>query len=390
MNQAAFVSGKLRSPVSWQVVPRVAEGLRRSLGDRGAGEGISNKVLNDNADHVTVQRGVMTAGNLAELELRLKRHFREVLSLEIDPRQWSGKDSLPAFLREAYAFREARILETPCLFVMDRGAQPNTPAAIRKHLFEVGKRWNGALVYVTAGIDSARRKQLIDQKVPFVVPGNQVFLPTLGIDLREYFWSVRGAAESLSPATQAAFLRALHHRESAAFSPQLMAAEMGYTKMTLSRAFDELEAAGLGRHFVQGRRRLMELPGSGRDLWEKARPLLRTPVARTVLVKASKDEIGAPAAGLTGLAVYTNLAEPGVPVSAVAGSAWPELRKRFPTGAVASSELPAVEIEVWSYPPRAVADGPAVDRLSLYLSLSGTSDERVQRALEELLEGMRW
>jgi hypothetical protein len=169
---------------------------------------MSSKILNDNADRVAVQRGVMKACSQNELEVRLKRHFREVLSIDLDPRPWSGEDSLPAFLREAYAFRAARILEAPCLFVMDWGAQPNTPAAIRKHLFEVGKRWDGGVVYVSAGIDSACRKQLIDQKVPFVIPGNQVFLPMLGIDLREHFWSVRGAAESLSPATQAAFLPA--------------------------------------------------------------------------------------------------------------------------------------------------------------------------------------
>ena len=354
------------------------------------GRGKSNKILNDNADYVTVQRGVMKAGSQNELEARLKRHFRDVLSIRVDPRPWSGEDSLPAFLREAYAFRAARILEAPCLFVMDRGAQPNTPAAIRKHLFEVGKRWDGEVVYVAAGIDSARRKQLIDQKVPFVVPGNQVFLPMLGIDLREHFWSVRGAAESLSPATQATFLRALRRRESGAFSPQEMASVLGYSNMTLSRAFDELETAGLGRHFIQGRRRLMELSGSGRDLWEKARPLLRTPVSRTVMVKASKDEIGAPAAGLTGLAVYTNLAEPNIPVIAVASSAWPDLRNRFPTAVAVSSESPVVEIEVWTYPPKAVSDDATVDRLSLYLSLSGTADERVEAALDELLEGMKW
>jgi hypothetical protein len=35
-------------------------------------------------------------------------------------------------------------------------------------------------------------------------------------------------------------------------------------------------------------------------------------------------------------------------------------------------------------------DGPVVDRLSLYLSLVGTSDERVEAALGEILAGMKW
>jgi hypothetical protein len=47
-------------------------------------------------------------------------------------------------------------------------------------------------------------------------------------------------------------------------------------------------------------------------------------------------------------------------------------------------------VEVWSYPPKATADGPVVDRLSLYLSLRGTADERVEVALNQLLEDMKW
>ena len=100
---------------------------------------------------------------------------------------------------------------------------------------------------MAAGIDSARRKQLIDQRVAFVVPGNQVYLPFLGVDLLEHFRNARGTSESLSPATQAAFLYALHRRGRGAFSPKEMAAALGYSSMTMSRAFDELEGAGLGR-----------------------------------------------------------------------------------------------------------------------------------------------
>ena len=107
----------------------------------------------------------------------------------------------------------------PCLFLLDQAVHPTTPATIRKHIFEVLKRWDGEVLYVAAGIDSARRKQLIDQKVPFVAPGNQVYLPMLGIDLREHFKSVRGAGESLSPAAQAAFLHILQHPEGRSLSP---------------------------------------------------------------------------------------------------------------------------------------------------------------------------
>ena len=66
------------------------------------------------------------------------------------------------------------------------------------------------VVYVTEALASYERRHLIAKKVPFIVPGNQLFLPELGIDLREYF---RGRAPTadvhLSPATQAVLIATL-------------------------------------------------------------------------------------------------------------------------------------------------------------------------------------
>ncbi len=331
----------------------------------------------------------MNTINIKEFEAQLKQHFIEVLSIHMETQLWSEESMLPAFLKEMYVFRTAKILEVPCLFVIDRSVHRNTPASIRKHLIEAGKRWQGEAVYVAAGIDSARRKQLIDQKVPFVVPGNQVYLPMLGIDLREHFRRVRGAVESLSPATQAAFLYVLYEIKGNEFFQQGMAAALGYTSMTMSRAFDELESTGIGKSSVRGRRRVMELTGSPRDRWDKALPMLRSPVVQRVQVPALRNILNAPAAGLTALASYTDLAEPDIPVAALTRTEWQSYRNESVVhDGVGGEDLLMAEVELWSYPP--LVRGPVVDRLSLYLSLRGIADERVEKALSELLDGMKW
>jgi hypothetical protein len=78
-----------------------------------------------------------------------------------------------------------------------------------------------------------------------------------------------------------------------------------------------------------------------------------------------------------------------VPVVAIGGCAWTALRGKLPQTDATAPEPPAVEVEVWFYPPRAVAEGRVVDRLSLCLSLSGNKDERVESALDHLLEDMK-
>ena len=57
------------------------------------------------------------------------------------------------------------------------------------------------------------------------------------------------------------------------------AASLGYSSMSMSRAFDELEGAGLARISRAGKRRLMALAGAPAELWKKALPVLRSPVA---------------------------------------------------------------------------------------------------------------
>ncbi len=45
-------------------------------------------------------------------------------------------------------------------------------------------------------------------------------------------------------------------------------------------------------------------------------------------------------------------------------------------------------IEAWKYDPSLLADGNNADRLSVYLSLRHSADERVQKELQTLVSGM--
>ncbi len=47
-------------------------------------------------------------------------------------------------------------------------------------------------------------------------------------------------------------------------------------------------------------------------------------------------------------------------------------------------------LESWSYNPALLSDHPRVDTLSLYLSLRKDPDERVQAALEDMMEAFPW
>jgi hypothetical protein len=249
------------------------------------------------------------------------------------------------------------------------------------------------VAYVTGALASYERKRLIEQKVPFIVPGNQLYLPDLGMDLRQYFRqrSPRSGTE-FSPATQAMLIAILLRKPwHADWQPAEVVAGLGYTAMTLSRAVRELLAAGLATAHDKARTRWLRTTQAPRDTWERAKPLLRSPVRRRVWADPS-PQLQLPQvrlAGLSALARYSLLSEPQRPVYALSPVQW---RARAQSGL---NTLPepgpdSFECQLWSYSPTLIPDSPTVDPLSLTLSLQDETDERVQLALGELGEHFPW
>jgi hypothetical protein len=129
---------------------------------------------------------------------------------------------------------------------------------------------------------------------------------------------------------------------------------------------------------------------AGRKLWDRALPLLRTPVKRTIDVGVITRGLPVVDAGLTALARRTMLAAPPIATVATEHRA---LRRALATREVlpwAAEDEPAKRVEAWAYDPRLLTDDLTADPLSLWLSLRHDPDERVQAALGELLEAVPW
>jgi len=325
---------------------------------------------------------------LAQLEL----YFRNTLGITPAVTLWEEGRHLPFFLRDRYHFLKSQILDPPCLFMLDKGDQEEPPATIRKHIGQVLIKWEGSVVYVRERMTAYNRKRLVEQKIPFVVPGNQMYVPALGIDFREHFRKPRPVERELNPSSQAVLIHALL-RDTENLSPTILAAKLGYSVMTMSRALDRLEAAGIGKSSSTGRgrdRRLL-LVESRRELWEKAQPLLKSPVKGCHAIQVLRDRhLPGPQAGLSALAHYSMLAEPKNIVVALSRENWKSLRQRDDVQLAIPDEEHSMIVEVWSYAPPLFARDGLVDRLSLYLSLRDMADERVQVALDQAVEGLPW
>ena len=321
-------------------------------------------------------------------------YLQEVLGIEAPGvKPWARANELPYFLRDAFQFSELELLGQPVVLAIGRADAKQSLREVRTWLDKVKSLAGHPAVYVTDALASYDRRRLIEQKVPFIVPGNQLYLPDLGLDLREYFRQRAPAMEAaLSPSAQAMLITALLRQPwQSDWQPSKVAVALGYTPMTLSRAVKELTAAGLATAYTVGRSRWLRMEHPPEQVWERAKPVLRTPVKRTVWVAAHGIVARRPSriAGLSALARYSMLTEPKWPVYAMTAAAW-KAATDAGVRELPEPETGAQEWQVWSYSPALMPDATTVDPLSLTLSLQENADDRIQLALDELKGQLPW
>ena len=299
---------------------------------------------------------------------------------------------LPQYLNQLYVPFEITVAQRRFLGVMLKDSSQFRPATFEKHLHKILGSANGFESYclIAEELPSYVRARLIQRKIPFVVPGQQLYWPELGlaVQARKRKNSLV-PVEAVSPATQALLLYALTGGMTTPGTPKTLAKELGYTTMTISRALDEIEANDLGKVDRKGRERLIEFPSDPQALWKAALPYLRNPVREIVRIEhkqpASELRI---IAGETALAEYSVLAAPREPVYALGREAWKRISGHLRLIPVEDENT--CIIQLWRYDPGLLAREGLVDCFSLFLSLRDEEDERVQRALEEMMEKRAW
>jgi hypothetical protein len=326
-----------------------------------------------------------------QLIKELEKYIKDTLAITLVIKPWNGQSDLPFFLRDKYDFFHTELMALPCVFILAKDINEATPALVRKHIDLLRPKTGGKeIIYVRRQLSSFNRKRLIEQKVCFVIPGNQMYLPFLGIDFREHFKKLQPQLETLSPSAQIIILGALLKGQQEVLRLDDLSRQYGYSVMTISRAFSEIESLGLAEAFLPGRRRGMILKGTKKEVWEKSVEFLRNPIIQRLYLDRSVTVPDGICAGLSALARYSSLAEPATPVWAVSRGAARALTLKYRTDEFTVKDLDCNEVEVWSYDPKIFATDGVVDRLSLYLSFKEIQDERIQIALVQMMREMQW
>lgn len=262
--------------------------------------------------------------------------------------------------------------------------------ALEKQASKIKETVNYEVAFGFDKLTKLQRTALIERHIPFISDADQIYLPFLGIALRNNLKEkVEVSKEKMMPATQALFLYLLYNCHQEYVLKKQAAEELRLTRTSITRASEQLKAMGLITEEVCGKELRMRTTATGFELYQAAKPYIITPVQKKIYVK--KVDIGDDflLAGESALSNVSMLGEPRYATYAIYKGN--ELVKNLKPVDIQWQENEAViQIELWKYDPSLFAKNGIVDPVSMAVSLADNVDERVQGELQSCLEDYKW
>ena len=298
--------------------------------------------------------------------------------VQIEPLDKAKKQALPVLITNAYQLLQCQLLGAEVSLMVCKDANA-TPMQLNKHCAIVERALEMHAAVVLPEVKPYNMKRLVDARVNTIVPGRQLFLPSLLMDLRVQRNPVDMQGKPMPVMAQVVLLCHLQKQNLNGMSAQPIAELMGVSYPNINRAVKWLA----DNHFVEltlGREKRMRFIREGKELWEQALPVLQSPIERVLRTDRMLD---AYVCGEEALAELTMLAEPQERHWAISKQEAQQL------GANLHKEFGEHVVEVWRYDPKLMGENGMVDRLSLYLSLRDTEDERGRKEVKGLVIG-KW
>ena len=286
---------------------------------------------------------------------------------------------LPNYIQERYRIQPAVLDGLEVLFLSP--ADRLEPAAtLKKPMARAEEKTGRRVILVLKSLTTRQKEALIRKRIPFLVEKKQVYLPFMGIYLQNRDAAAAPFRKEILPSSQLLLLSFIY-QGAAPLSFSQAGQKLALTATSISRAARQLEELELIRTRKKGTAKILFSDLPARDLFEKARSCLVSPVKRTVYVSRDCLSEEMPESGYTALAAYSSLNSPRL--VQYASSRIGYWKDRAENSLEDPEEQAAIEL--WRYDPQKLSDQKTVDALSLALALGEDEDERVQMALEEML-----
>lgn len=304
----------------------------------------------------------------------------DLFGVKVEYEDWKKQGSLPLYISGSYEFRSARLNGVRCI-ILTPVQQLATLPALKKQIKKIQELDSVPVVLKLPGISFYRKKNMIESGIPFIT-NKQAYLPFMGTFLTEEKETQKEIKKFMFSTQQLVLLYLYSEMDKLYLSEATK--ELPYTAMSLSRAVKQLEVTGLFHVSKEGVNKVIESEYKRLELFEKLKNYLMTPVRKAGYIETKSITEDMVLAGETALSEETMLNQPRVKTFAVYVKAFD---KNLLMDELVDPEK-QVRLELWEYEPRQFSNSNLADKLSVILSFKGNNDERIEEAVEKLLESV--
>jgi hypothetical protein len=256
-----------------------------------------------------------------------------------------------------------------------------TPMQLAKHQAKMMEIFHHPVVFALESVASYNISRLTHAKVNFIVPGKLIFIPSLLIVLREMKNSTKVMPQKMPPVAQMLVLYHIETRTIDGLNTSEIAELTGLAYPTINVALRWLKSNNIIA-LVGSKQKYVQIALSKIELWNKTLSLMSSPIERIIFTDTKPA--GSFMAGETAMGHYTMLAEPVSPIIAIDKTMAKE------NATLMNKQYGDIKVEIWKYSPALLSNDGWVDRLSLYLCMKDSEDERIQLECDTLIEEMKW
>ena len=312
---------------------------------------------------------------------RVATEFKRLLGISLEITDYPEKTAFSYMLNGLYDFYLCKNNGTHFLLMSVKDKTEFTPGRVARHIAQIQSISGLPGIFATESMVSYKRQRFIENHIPFIIPGKQAYIPFAGLFLTEGGPKLEKHFDELGNLAQILILARLAQKFTMPISIAEATAMFSYSRISVIRAFDELEYFQLGRRNPQNK--YMEFPLTDNDLWKQALPYLKNPCKKRIGLEHIPNGLPTFPAGITALADRSMLsADTQVCLAAEA-----KIFNKLKLSEQCSIDDAPFILELWKYPPNIIGND-SVDAYSLYLTLQSDTDDRVQIALDEMMKGV--
>ena len=171
------------------------------------------------------------------------------------------------------------------------------------------------------------------------------------------------------------------------FTYKELADILDFSYITISRAVDNLVKLELCK--TEGNKeKTLVIKTDKKELWNNALPYLKPPIKKTIFINEKLPKNLIRISNINALAFYTDLNDDMNIHYAINNNDFVKLVKDGLINETSQYDG-EYKVELWRYNPNTLTDTEHVDPLSLYLCFRNEHDERIEKALEQIIKSFQ-